>query len=150
MNTRGGVLQDAMALASVRVASTRLRLDGRELLNFSSNDYLGLAQHPALAEAAVKAVERFGTGSGASRLVCGSLAVHHELEEALAAFKKSNINLTWIESFPLRGPEAGYVFFIDFEGHAADAKTRKTLDELQHKAVRLEVLGSYPRSAPID
>ncbi len=65
----------------------RIETAGRTLLNFSSNDYLGLASHPALKEAAIKAVERFGAGSGASRLLCGSLAPHHELEEALAAFK---------------------------------------------------------------
>jgi 8-amino-7-oxononanoate synthase len=65
----------------------RARVAGRELLNFSSNDYLGLANHPLLKEAAIKAVEQFGCGSGASRLICGSLAPHHELEEALAAFK---------------------------------------------------------------
>ncbi len=66
---------------------TRVPIGGRELLNFSSNDYLGLANHPALKEAACRAVAEFGAGSGASRLTCGSLAVHHELEERLAAFK---------------------------------------------------------------
>ena len=65
----------------------RIEIAGRTLLNFSANDYLGLASHPALKEAALKAVERFGAGSGASRLLSGSLAPHHELEEALAAFK---------------------------------------------------------------
>ncbi len=72
------------------------------------------------------------------------------LAEALAAFKKSNLNLTWIESFPLRGPEAGYLFFLEFEGHAADARTKRVLAELERKAVRLELLGSYPRSAPVE
>jgi 8-amino-7-oxononanoate synthase len=67
--------------------SPRILCGGRTLLNFSSNDYLGLANEPALKEAAVKAVERFGAGAGASRLICGSLAPYHELEEALAAFK---------------------------------------------------------------
>jgi 8-amino-7-oxononanoate synthase len=76
-------------------AGTRANLGGRELLNFSSNDYLGLANHPALKEAAVRAAERFGAGAGASRLVCGSLAVHHELEEALAAFKGTEAALTF-------------------------------------------------------
>jgi 8-amino-7-oxononanoate synthase len=65
----------------------RIEIGGRTLLNFSSNDYLALANHPALKEAAINAVEKFGAGSGASRLICGSLAPHHELEEALAAFK---------------------------------------------------------------
>jgi 8-amino-7-oxononanoate synthase len=65
----------------------RLEIDGHSLLNFSSNDYLGLANHPALKEAALAAVKNFGAGSGASRLICGSLAPHGELEETLAAFK---------------------------------------------------------------
>ena len=65
----------------------RLAIDEKSFLNFSSNDYLGLAHHPTLQEAAIRAVEQFGAGSGASRLICGSLAPHHELEEALAAFK---------------------------------------------------------------
>jgi 8-amino-7-oxononanoate synthase len=66
---------------------TRIQIGGRTLLNFSSNDYLGLAGDPLLKEAAIRAVEKFGAGSGASRLICGSLAPHHELEEALAHFK---------------------------------------------------------------
>jgi 8-amino-7-oxononanoate synthase len=67
--------------------SSRIQVEGRTLLNFSSNDYLGLANEAALKEAAIKAVERFGAGAGGSRLICGSLAPHHELDEALAAFK---------------------------------------------------------------
>ena len=74
---------------------TRIRIAGRELLNFSSNNYLGLANHPALKEAATKAVEKFGAGAGASRLICGSLAPFHELEEALAAFKRTEAALTF-------------------------------------------------------
>jgi len=66
---------------------TRIRVGGQSLLNFSSNDYLGLANDPLLKEAGSKAVERFGAGAGASRLICGSLAPHHELEETLARFK---------------------------------------------------------------
>src|SRR2546428_9262436 len=74
--------------------SPRIQLAGKSLLNFSSNDYLGLADHSALKEAAVKTIEKFGVGSGASRLVCGSLAPHHELEESLAAFKGTGAALT--------------------------------------------------------
>ncbi|WP_010584165.1 prephenate dehydratase [Schlesneria paludicola] len=68
------------------------------------------------------------------------------LADALASFKQNKINLTWIESFPLRGPESGYIFFIDCEGHSKDAKVKRTLDDLARLAVRMEVLGSYPRS----
>jgi 8-amino-7-oxononanoate synthase len=77
----------------------RARIDGQELLNFSSNDYLGLANHPLLAEAAIKAVEQFGSGSGASRLICGSLAPHHQLEDALAAFKHTEDALTFSSGY---------------------------------------------------
>ena len=72
-----------------------LIVDGLPLLNFSSNDYLGLSNHPALKEAAQKAVADFGAGAGASRLLCGSLAPFHELECALAAFKGTAAALTF-------------------------------------------------------
>ena len=73
----------------------RIQIGGRTLLNFSSNDYLGLANDPILKEAAIKAVENFGAGTGASRLICGSLAPHHELEEALADFKGAEAALSF-------------------------------------------------------
>lgn len=63
-----------------------VRVDGRELLNFCSNDYLGLANDPRIAEAYKAGIDRWGTGTGASHLVCGHTAAHHELEEALADF----------------------------------------------------------------
>lgn len=62
-------------------------IGGRTYRNFSSNDYLGLASHPALREAAMAAWDRDGFGSGASRLVCGTLRAHEELEAAIAEFK---------------------------------------------------------------
>lgn len=61
-------------------------IDGRPCLAFSSNDYLGLANHPALKRAMVEGVERFGVGGGASHLVMGHSSAHQQLEEALAAF----------------------------------------------------------------
>jgi len=72
-----------------------VRAEGRTLANFSSNDYLGLAAHPALAEAAARAARDHGFGSGASRLVCGSLAPHAGLEERIAAFKGTTAALTF-------------------------------------------------------
>jgi len=58
----------------------------KALLNFSSNDYLGLANHPELIEAAKQSLEQWGVGSGASHLVCGHLEPHHKLEQKIASF----------------------------------------------------------------
>ncbi len=77
----------------------RIRFAGRELVNLSSNDYLGLASHPALIEAAAKALHDFGAGAGASRLICGSLAPHHRLEERLAAFKGTPAALSFSSGY---------------------------------------------------
>jgi chorismate mutase/prephenate dehydratase len=72
------------------------------------------------------------------------------LSDALQAFKSNRINLTWIESFPLRGAESGYLFFLDFEGHRREQRIQKALQVLAKKAVRMEVLGSYPRSEVVE
>ncbi len=65
---------------------THVRVSGRELVNFSSNDYLGLANHPRLREAAHRAIDEHGVGAGASPLVSGNLRAHHEAEERFARF----------------------------------------------------------------
>src|SRR5690606_25451162 len=65
----------------------RVEVDGKPLINLASNDYLGLSQHPRLKAAAIEAVERWGTGSGASRLVTGHLDLHAQVEQRFAAFK---------------------------------------------------------------
>ncbi|MEO7298816.1 MAG: 8-amino-7-oxononanoate synthase [Verrucomicrobiota bacterium] len=75
--------------------SPRIQIDGKPFLNFSSNDYLGFANDPLLKDAAIEAVKKFGAGSGSSRLICGSLAPHHELEETLAQFKKTEAALVF-------------------------------------------------------
>src|SRR5215471_5179901 len=62
-------------------------VEGRSVLSLCSNNYLGLANHPAVIEAAVEAARTYGIGSGASRLISGSMRIHHELEARLAAFK---------------------------------------------------------------
>ena len=79
--------------------SPRIKIGGGTFLNFSSNDYLGLANDPVLKEAGIKAVEKFGAGAGASRLVCGSLAPFHELEEILAGFKKTGAALAFSSGY---------------------------------------------------
>lgn len=68
----------------------KLGPDGRAVIAFASNDYLGLTQHPAVIEAAHAAIDRWGTGSGAARLIVGSRPVHSELERKLAAWKQSD------------------------------------------------------------
>ncbi|MCB1086446.1 MAG: 8-amino-7-oxononanoate synthase [Verrucomicrobiae bacterium] len=78
---------------------THVTVEGREFLNFSSNDYLGLANDSRLKAAFIDGVERFGAGSGASRLVCGTMGPHAELEESIAAFKRSEAALTFSSGY---------------------------------------------------
>ena len=61
--------------------------DGRDVINFASNDYLGFAAHPAVVEAARRATAAFGAGAGSARLITGDRSIHHELEDALAEAK---------------------------------------------------------------
>ncbi|MCC6208887.1 MAG: 8-amino-7-oxononanoate synthase [Gammaproteobacteria bacterium] len=66
--------------------AAELSVDGQRCIAFCSNDYLGLANHPAVVAALTRGAERYGAGSGASHLICGHSRAHHELEEQLAAF----------------------------------------------------------------
>jgi len=104
----------------------RVTYRGRSMLMLSSNNYLGLASHPALKRAAIAAVERFGTGAGASRLIAGNLKALSDLEAGLAQFK---------------GVEAALVFG---SGYLANLGTISTLagpqdvilsDELNHASL---------------
>jgi len=79
--------------------SPHIQIDGRSFLNFSSNDYLGLASDPVVKEAAKKAIDDFGAGAGASRLICGSLTPHHQLEQTLAEFKGTEAALTFSSGY---------------------------------------------------
>jgi glycine C-acetyltransferase len=63
------------------------RFDGREVINLASNNYLALANHPKLVEATIEATRRYGAGSGAVRTISGTMTLHVELEERIAAFK---------------------------------------------------------------
>ena len=74
-------------------------VDGAEAISLSSNDYLGLTHHPRLREAALKAVEAFGAGSGAVRTIAGTMELHEELERDLAAFKGTEAVLTFQSGF---------------------------------------------------
>ena len=96
------------------------------MLNFSSNDYLGLANEPALKEAARKAIEEFGAGSGASRLICGSLAPHYLLEEAIAEFKATEAALSF---------SSGYAGALGTLGALLDKQDVVAVDKLVHASI---------------
>jgi glycine C-acetyltransferase len=74
-------------------------VDGRPVISFSSNDYLGLTHHPRMRAAAIRAVESFGAGSGAVRTIAGTLTLHEELEAELARFKDVEAVLTFQSGF---------------------------------------------------
>ena len=100
-------------------------IDGRSLLNFCANNYLGLANHPRLRMAAHKAVEEFGVGPGAVRTIAGTMSLHLELEQALAEFKRAegcisfqsgfSANLATIPALVGRGD----IIFSDELNHAS-------------------------------
>ncbi|MCX5716512.1 MAG: 8-amino-7-oxononanoate synthase [Candidatus Omnitrophica bacterium] len=73
----------------------RITIDGKDCVNLCSNNYLGLANNPQLKKAAIDAVQRYGAGAGASRLVCGNFKLYDELECRLAKFKKQEACLVF-------------------------------------------------------
>jgi glycine C-acetyltransferase len=80
-----GAYQRLRILESASAAESRF--DGKQVINLASNNYLGLTTHPKLREAAIQAVKDFGVGSGAVRTISGTMRIHMQLEERIAAFK---------------------------------------------------------------
>lgn len=72
------------------------------------------------------------------------------LADAMGIFKRNRLNLTWIESFPIPQKTGSYLFFVELDGHEADAKVRKASEALRRRSLRLEVLGSFPRGAMVE
>ncbi len=99
---------------------------GRPLINFSSNDYLGLAADPLLREAAKTSIDQWGVGAGASRLLCGSLGPHARLERDLAAFKRSEAALAF---------SSGYAAAVGALGALAGPEDVIILDKLSHASL---------------
>lgn len=89
--TSQGLLRSTRLVSGRQTA--RVTCNGRDVLLLCSNNYLGLADHPALAAASLEAVQQYGTSSGASRLVSGTMELHEQLESAVAEFKKSEAAL---------------------------------------------------------
>src|SRR5690554_4792869 len=85
-------LDDAGLLTRIRTIESpmdaRVTIEGRSLLNFCANNYLGLANHPRMRQAAKDAVDTFGVGPGAVRTIAGTTSLHVELERRLAEFKQ--------------------------------------------------------------
>ena len=77
----------------------RAVFDGREVINLSSNNYLGLATHPRMIAAAAGAAQEFGAGSGAVRTIAGTMDIHAELEKKIAAFKHTEAALVFQSGF---------------------------------------------------
>jgi glycine C-acetyltransferase len=77
----------------------RARFDGRDVINLSSNNYLGLTTHPKLREAAIRAVQELGAGSGSVRTIAGTMDIHMELERKIAAFKKTEAAVVFQSGF---------------------------------------------------
>jgi 8-amino-7-oxononanoate synthase len=135
----------------------RIALDGRDLLSFASNDYLGLAQDPRLIAAIQAAAAKWGAGSGASRLVVGHLGLHEEVETDLAKFKGTEAAVIFSTGYmtnvgviaALTGP--GDVIFSDKLNHASIMDGIKlsgaALQRFPHRDLnRLEKLLQQPSS----
>jgi glycine C-acetyltransferase len=75
------------------------RVDGREVINLASNNYLGLADHPKLVEAAIAATKKYGAGSGAVRTISGTMSIHMELERRIAQFKQTEACVVFQSGF---------------------------------------------------
>lgn len=101
-------------------------LDGKKVLNFSSNDYLGLSWHPLLREEALKWMDKYGSGSTASRLVCGTNPAIMELEEKIAEWKKSEAVLIF---------GSGYLANAGIISALANRETIIFADKLNHSSI---------------
>ncbi len=119
-----GTYQRLRILESESAAESRF--DGQEVINLASNNYLGLTTHPKLREAAVEAVRKYGVGSGAVRTISGTMRLHMQLEERIAAFKQV---------------EAAVVFQSGFAANAGTVSAILTpddhivSDELNHASI---------------
>lgn len=104
----------------------KLSIAGKIYLNLSSNDYLGLSQHRALKEAAAAAIEKWGIGSGASRLITGNHQLYECLEEKVARFKNKEASLIF---------SSGYMANIGVLSSLLQKGDRVFSDELNHASI---------------
>ncbi|MEW6025731.1 MAG: 8-amino-7-oxononanoate synthase [Planctomycetota bacterium] len=94
---REGLLRKPRVISDID--GVRVKIEGRWYVSFCSNDYLGLAQHPALKQAMIKATKEFGAGAGAARLLSGTTTLHHQLEREIARFKQADDALLFTSGY---------------------------------------------------
>ncbi len=100
-------------------------LNGKKVINLSSNNYLGFANHPRLKKASIEAIEKYGVGSGAVRTIVGNMKIHEELEEILAKFKREEAAFVFQSGFNCNAgtiqaiTEAGDIIISDELNHAS-------------------------------
>jgi glycine C-acetyltransferase len=123
-------LRQQGSLGTIRVLDgpqqARASIDGREVVNLASNNYLGLTTHPKLVERALAATRAFGVGAGSVRTIAGTLALHEELERRLAAFKQTESAVVFQSGFTAN---AGTVSAILSRNDAVVS------DELNHASI---------------
>ncbi len=136
-----------------------ISLNGSEVINLSSNNYLGFANHPRLKQAAIDAVEKYGVGAGAVRTIVGNMDIHEELEKVLAEFKKEEAVMVYQSGFNCNAgtiqaiTDKGDLIISDELNHAsiidgvklskADKKIYKHSDMEDLKRVLKENTGKY-------
>ncbi|WP_425449652.1 glycine C-acetyltransferase [Dethiothermospora halolimnae] len=103
-----------------------IMLDGQKVINLSSNNYLGFANHPRLKKAAIEAVEKYGVGAGAVRTIVGNMDIHEELEDVLAKFKREEAVMVFQSGFNCN---AGTIQAITEKGDLIIS------DELNHASI---------------
>jgi len=109
-----------------KISGARITIDGKELINFCSNDYLGLSQHPKVKEKAIEIIKEFGFGAGASRLISGNTIIHAELEKKIARLKKREAAVI----FP-----TGYMANLGAITSLVDENDTVIIDRLNHASI---------------
>ncbi|MGB9612928.1 MAG: 8-amino-7-oxononanoate synthase [Candidatus Margulisiibacteriota bacterium] len=109
-----------------KIDGSKIIIAGRKLINFCSNDYLGLSQHPKVKERTIEIIKEFGVGAGASRLISGNTIIHEELERKIAKFKKREAAIV----FP-----TGYQANLGVISCLVEEKDTVIIDRLNHASI---------------